>query len=248
MLAKSVHNSLNINSHKGSIISLLIFSLWLISSIFCLFINIFDFPLFSFVLLLARVQLNTGIFIISHDSMHGVLFKNNIYWNDFIGKIMLFCYAALPYDQLSLMHQRHHHNPTGSADPDFPNSPSDGLFSWYKQFMFSYLGTSQMLSLISIWCLLALMLGPNSIYNILLFCILPLFLSSFQLFIFGTYLPHRKLHSNLVIHTRSIDLPVWLSLLACYHFGYHQEHHDHPTLSWFELPAARKRSRLLAIG
>ncbi len=180
--------------------------------------------------------------------MHGVLFKNNIYWNDIIGKFMLFCYAALPYDQLFLMHQRHHHNPTGSADPDFPNSPSDGLFSWYKQFMVGYLGTSQMLSLISIWCLLALIIGPTSIYNILLFCILPLFLSSFQLFIFGTYLPHRKLHSNLDTHTRSIDLPVWLSLLACYHFGYHQEHHDHPTLSWFELPAARKRSRLLAIG
>jgi beta-carotene ketolase (CrtW type) len=239
---------LNINSHKGLIISLFIFSIWLISLIFGLFINIFESPLFSFVLLLVRIQLNTGIFIISHDSMHGVLFKNNIYWNDFIGKFMLFCYAALPYDQLFLMHQRHHHNPTGSADPDFPNSPSDGLFSWYKQFMVGYLGTSQMLSLISIWCLLALMLGPNSIYNILLFCILPLFLSSFQLFIFGTYLPHRKLHSNLVTHTRSIDLPVWLSLLACYHFGYHQEHHDHPTLSWFELPAARKRSRLLAIG
>ena len=239
---------MNINSHKGLIISLFIIFLWFVSLTFCLFINIFEYPLFSFVLLLARIQLNTGIFIISHDSMHGVLFKKNIYWNDFIGKIMLFCYAALPYDQLFLMHQRHHHNPTGSADPDFPNSPSDGLFSWYKQFMVGYLGTSQMLSLISIWCLLALILGPNSIYNILLFCILPLFLSSFQLFIFGTYLPHRKLHSNLDTHTRSIDLPVWLSLLACYHFGYHQEHHDHPTLSWFELPAARKRSRLLAIG
>jgi len=248
LLAKSVYNSLNINSHKGLIISLFIIFLWFVSLTFCLFINIFEYPLFSLVLLLARIQLNTGIFIISHDSMHGVLFKKNIYWNDFIGKIMLFCYAALPYDQLFLMHQRHHHNPTGSADPDFPNSPSDGLFSWYKQFMVGYLGTSQMLSLISIWCLLALILGPNSIYNILLFCILPLFLSSFQLFIFGTYLPHRKLHSNLDTHTRSIDLPVWLSLLACYHFGYHQEHHDHPTLSWFELPAARKRSRLLAIG
>ncbi|WP_461556813.1 fatty acid desaturase, partial [Synechococcus sp.] len=89
--------------------------------------NIFEFPLLSFILLLVRVQLNTGIFIISHDAMHRVLFKKSIFWNDFIGKIMLFCYAALSYHQLFLMHQRHHHNPTGSADPDFPSSPSDGL-------------------------------------------------------------------------------------------------------------------------
>lgn len=239
---------MNFNSYKSLLISLLIIFLWLTSAVVCLKISIFEFPYLSFILLLVRVQLNTGIFIISHDAMHRVLFKKSIFWNDLIGRIMLFCYAALSYDQLFLMHQRHHHNPTGSADPDFPSSPSDGLLSWYKQFMVGYLGTSQMLALISIWCLLAISLGPSSIYNILLFCIIPLLLSSFQLFIFGTYLPHRKLHLNLETHTRSIDLPVWLSLLACYHFGYHQEHHDHPTLTWFELPAARKRSRLLAIG
>jgi len=35
-------------------------------------------------------------------------------------------------------------------------------------------------------------------------------------------------------------LPEWLSLLACYHFGYHLEHHQDPQLAWHELPRRRR--------
>ena len=75
-------------------------------------------------------------------------------------------------------------------------------------------------------------------------CTLPLLLSSLQLFVVGTYLPHRRHGSGGSI---SLAWPSWLSLLACYHFGYHREHHDNPTQSWYQLSAARARGLSLAL-
>ena len=56
----------------------------------------------------------------------------------------------------------------------------------------------------------------------LAFWVAPSFLSSFQLFYFGTYLPHRSAddHSSAKPHvdkhrSRSNELPTWLSLLTC---------------------------------
>jgi beta-carotene ketolase (CrtW type) len=97
------------------------------------------------------------------------------------------------------------------------------------------------------WTVLALIacrLAPFGWLNVLLFCTLPLLLSSLQLFVFGTYLPHRgqRLPQRRP-HADSLELAPWLSLLACFHFGYHREHHDAPTLAWFELPAQRRRAR-----
>jgi beta-carotene ketolase (CrtW type) len=70
-----------------------------------------------------------------------------------------------------------------------------------------------------------------------------------QLFIFGTYLPHRHQGAgDAKQQAQSLELPALLSLLACYHFGYHREHHINPSLAWFELPAARCRSKELAIS
>jgi beta-carotene/zeaxanthin 4-ketolase len=30
-------------------------------------------------------------------------------------------------------------------------------------------------------------------------------------------------------------------LISCYHFGYHEEHHELPHLGWWQLPAARRQ-------
>jgi len=63
----------------------------------------------------------------------------------------------------------------------------------------------------------------------------------------GTYLPHRGQRSpHPEARPHSLNLPPWLSLLACYHFGYHREHHDRPDLAWFQLPRQRRRSVPLA--
>jgi beta-carotene ketolase (CrtW type) len=90
--------------------------------------------------------------------------------------------------------------------------------------------------------------ADTAIVRVLLFTTLPLLLSSLQLFVFGTYLPHRvQRHPKRHAHPISLDLPPWLSLLACFHFGYHREHHDNPGLSWYELPAVRARGAWLAL-
>jgi beta-carotene ketolase (CrtW type) len=82
----------------------------------------------------------------------------------------------------------------------------------------------------------------GSIWSVLVFFAVPGWLSALQLFVFGTYLPHRTPHGG---HTdphnaRSNPYPVWLSFLTCYHFGYHEEHHHHPRVPWWRLPQLRR--------
>jgi beta-carotene/zeaxanthin 4-ketolase len=67
-------------------------------------------------------------------------------------------------------------------------------------------------------------------------------MSSFQLFLFGTFLPHREPINGYVndCHSTSTSFSEFWSFISCYHFGYHEEHHDLPHLAWWQLPAARK--------
>jgi beta-carotene ketolase (CrtW type) len=77
---------------------------------------------------------------------------------------------------------------------------------------------------------------------VMVFWVLPLVLSSFQLFLFGTFLPHRS-HGAPAAEGHVIQSQGYghlLSLLACYHFGYHWEHHAYPAVPWFRLPELRR--------
>jgi beta-carotene ketolase (CrtW type) len=182
--------------------------------------------------------------------MHWVLVPQWRHWNDRLGGLALTLYAALPYEACLHNHQRHHLRPASAGDPDFHGDPSAGAWRWYARFMAGYLTTGQMARLLGGWALLAVIASrtsPTGWINVLLFCTLPLLLSSLQLFVFGTYLPHRGQRAP-VNRSRpdSLNLPPWLSLLSCYHFGYHREHHDRPDLTWFELPAQRRLSTKLA--
>lgn len=197
---------------------------------------------------LGRTLLHTGLFIVGHDAMHGVLVPERRGWNDRFGAVALALYAALPYLACRRNHQHHHRFTASADDPDFHGDPRAGALGWYRHFMAGYLSAGQMSRLLGGWALLAVVAGrlhPAGWINVLLFCTLPLLLSSLQLFVFGTYLPHRR---QRLPHRRpqadSLDLPAWLSLLACFHFGYHREHHDSPQLAWFELPAQHRRCRL----
>jgi beta-carotene ketolase (CrtW type) len=49
----------------------------------------------------------------------------------------------------------------------------------------------------------------------------------------GTYRPHRLPTGKNgdtdypdAHRARSNDMPTWLSLITCFHFGYHHEHHE----------------------
>ena len=195
--------------------------------------------------LLARTQLQTGLFIIGHDAMHRVLLPGRTLLNDRLGALALGLYAGLPYGICRTLHRRHHRLTATAADPDFPHAARSDLFSWYRQFMAGYLTVPQMSQLLFSWAAVALcfqLVNPSAVWNLLIFCTAPLLLSSWQLFLFGTYLPHRRQRSpESDLRPQSLDWPVWLSWLACYHFGYHREHPDHPQHAWFELPALRRR-------
>lgn len=226
---------------------------WLVSLVCLLRLDLHGLPWWGLTAtILVRSQLQTGLFIIGHDAMHRTLWPSRRRLNDAVGIAALALYAALPYQICRKNHQLHHQAPATARDPDFPSALHPGILSWYRQFMAGYLSSAQMGALLCSWMLLAWTLRaitPTAVLNVLMFCTLPLLLSSVQLFIFGTYLPHRAQRApTRQPHPVSLDLPAWLSLITCFHFGYHREHHDNPVLCWFELPAARQRTDKLAIS
>ncbi|MFB2979106.1 fatty acid desaturase [Microseira sp. BLCC-F43] len=40
---------------------------------------------------------------------------------------------------------------------------------------------------------------------------------------------------------QSNSLSTFWSFITCYHFGYHEEHHEYPEVPWWQLPIIRKR-------
>ena len=205
-------------------------------------------PLWLLLAVLVRTLLHTGLFIVGHDAMHGLLLPGHPAANRRLGQAALLLYAALPYDAALANHRLHHRHAGTAADPDHHGDGSSHPLVWYRRFMAGYLAPGRVTALVGGWALMAAalhLLGNGALIKVLLFCTLPLLLSSLQLFLVGTYLPHRPrpgasaAAAVLPHRATSLDLPVWLSLLSCYHFGYHHEHHAFPGLAWHQLPAAR---------
>ena len=207
-------------------------------------------PVLLALTVLIRTFLQTGLFIVAHDAMHGSLLPDSQRWNDRLGRLALGLYACLPWERCRRHHLSHHLAPASPNDPDYHDGQNRSAAAWYLRFMAKYLTAAQMSALLSCWLVSVLLLlllhghTPHPLTNLLLFWILPLLLSSLQLFVFGTYLPHREgaaapASTGDRHHARSLALPRSLSLLACYHFGYHWEHHEYPELPWFQLPQRR---------
>lgn len=221
---------------------------WIVSLVLLLLLPLQAFGLPSVALLpliLIRTFLQTGLFIVGHDAMHGSLLPGSPLWNARIGRLVLGLYACLPWEPSCRKHRSHHLAPGSLQDPDHQGGRPLGPLLWYRSFMASYLTPTQMAGLIAAWLVALALLrpfNPHPLANLLLFGILPLVLSSLQLFVVGTYLPHRQGHGRSDDRHQAASLlwPEPLSLLACYHFGYHWEHHQHPHLPWYRLPAARR--------
>lgn len=190
-----------------------------------------------------RSLVQTALFIVGHDAMHGTLLPEQPKANDGLGQLVLTLYALLPWRRSRLNHRRHHRAPGSLRDPDFHGGR--GLAGWFRRFLGAYLPWPRLLALVSAWCLLALLGGshwPQAALRLLLAWILPLLLSALQLFVVGTVLPHRRAEACGNRHrAESLALPPWLSLLACYHFGYHWEHHEYPNVPWFGLAGVRRQ-------
>jgi beta-carotene/zeaxanthin 4-ketolase len=190
-----------------------------------------------------RTMLQTGLFIVAHDAMHSTLWPDRPEANRRIGQLALLLYAALPYERCRRNHVLHHRHAGTHRDPDHHPDGQPSVWRWYGGFMAAYLSAGQLTGLVLSWLVLAALgfrVSASPLLNVLLYGALPTLLSSLQLFVVGTYLPHRGAGEIPGHQPRSLAWPCWLSLLSCYHFGYHWEHHAYPHLAWHELPAARR--------
>ena len=138
----------------------------------------------------------------------------------------------------------HHRMPESEADPDFCPTNNRSVLAWLVRFMRNYLNAAQLSRLVLVLTVLLLAAQPHQsqpLITVSVVFLLPLLISTAQLFFVGTYLPHRKEHKQIShqVSIKSLNLHPFVSLLACYHFGYHREHHNHPKAPWFLLPELR---------
>lgn len=227
---------------KGLFIAIIIVSTWVVSLSLLLSLDISKLKLWMLSpVILWQTFLYTGLFITSHDAMHGVVFPQNTKINHFIGILTLSLYGLLPYKNLLKKHRLHHHNPATQIDPDFHDGKHQNFFAWYFHFMKGYWSWGQIIALSTIYNFANHILYVPS-DNLTYFWVIPSLLSSLQLFYFGTFLPHSEPREGYIQPhcAQTISRPIWWSFITCYHFGYHEEHHEYPHLSWWQLPETYK--------
>ena len=192
-------------------------------------------------LILLQCWLNVGLFIIAHDCMHGSLAPGRPGMNTAVGMACVALYAAFTYSRLREKHRDHHRFAGTARDPDFGAAQPRRFWRWYLGFIREYFGLREFTLLTLALAIYVFVLGA-AVPNVLMFWAVPAVLSSLQLFVFGTYLPHRHTDEPFADdhRARSTDFSWALSLLTCFHFGgYHHEHHTHPHSPWWRLPAVR---------
>lgn len=189
-----------------------------------------------YVLLLLQTHLYTGLFITAHDAMHRLV-SPNAKVNNALGWITAGLFAFNSFGRLNRKHHLHHGHPVTDEDPDY----YEGSFlPWYVSFVRQYITLWQILLMAVTYNLLKL---AYPMENLIVFWMAPAILSTFQLFYFGTYLPHRGEHEVGNLHRARSQAPnhLW-GFVSCYFFGYHYEHHAKPWVPWYKLPAARAQS------
>jgi beta-carotene/zeaxanthin 4-ketolase len=186
--------------------------------------------------------LNVGLFIVAHDCMHGSLAPGRPRVNWWMGQACVGLYAGFSYERLLANHMLHHRHSGTDEDPDF--SHPRPFWGWYADFMAEYMSWRQTVFMAAQGITYVAVLGVDW-RNALVFWVVPAMLSSMQLFVFGTYLPHRPSAQGFADrhNARSNEYPPWLSLITCFHFGYHHEHHLRPGEPWWRLPAVRTERR-----
>lgn len=185
-----------------------------------------------YVHIVVQTWIFTGLFITGHDAMHGTVSPKK--WiNNSIGFFVTLMYAGMWYPTLIRQHRKHHQYSATEGDPDFCVK-SQNFFSWWFSFMKAYLTIGQLV-------FMAVLFNVGLIYfselRLLLLWVLPAILSTFQLFYFGTYQPHKLPHTGSMQPYNSRTLPrnhFW-AFVSCYFFGYHYEHHASPGTPWWKL-------------
>jgi beta-carotene/zeaxanthin 4-ketolase len=228
-------------------IALAIICLWAVSLWNCFHIQIDTLQPWGLLgVVVWQTWLYTGLFITAHDAMHGSIHPSPQI-DLAIGQLCLWLYAGFDYSLLATKHHLHHQYPASDLDPDFHDGVATKFWSWYAHFVCEHFSWPQAINLVVMLGIYAricyVTVGHDrhsllwSIANPILFWAIPSLLSSLQLFYFGTFLPHREPPDGYLNphRARTIVRSRWWSLLSCYHFGYHHEHHQSPHLSWWQL-------------
>ncbi len=228
-----------------------IFTAWLAIHIFSLFVLDISWMVLPLVVILGAVQcwLSVGLFIVSHDAMHGSLVPPGISGarriNAAVGAVLLFLYAGFGWRRMRDAHFTHHQLAGHPGDPDFDEANPRSFARWYWTFLKRYFGAG---SMIYVWAVVLTywLVLDVPVQNIVLLYGAPAIISSMQLFYFGTFRPHRHESTSYGMpfadrhNARSERFGVLASLASCFHFGYHHEHHLHPETPWWKLPALRR--------
>ena len=196
-----------------------------------------------YIFVLVQTHLYTGVFITAHDAIHGVVAPHNKRLNNAIGFLCATLFAFNNYNQLSRKHHLHHKHSATPDDPDFHDG-NPGFLAWYYSFLKEYISVLQIVLMAVTYNALKLWFPME---NLIAFWMVPAIMSTFQLFYFGTYRPHRGEHHNPPHNARSQKRNHVLAFLSCYFFGYHAEHHAWPYLPWWKLPEARVKSDELRV-
>jgi len=194
----------------------------------------------SLFVVVVQAWLSTGLFIVEHDCMHGSFAPGRRTLNTVVGTVCLGAYAGLSYRALYPKHHAHHAAPGTESDPDFNAKAPRSALPWFAAFFRTYYTNAQILRITSA-AILYMLLGA-SLPNIVIFWAMPALLALAQLFLFGTYLPHRHEDAPFADshNARGNTLPPLASLATCFHFGtYHHEHHLSPQTPWWRLPGFR---------
>ena len=182
--------------------------------------------------------LSVGVFIVAHDAIHGSFCPIYRPLNRFVAQLCLFVYAGFSYDPIRESHLAHHRYTGTALDPDFSIEYPDDFWRWYRVFFERYFGLRQVATLSTV--VIAYTLIGADIRNLLALWALPAILSSIQLFYFGTYEPHKHEGGSDEFsdrhRARSADRGWLMSLITCFHFGFHHEHHEHTQVPWWKLP------------
>jgi beta-carotene/zeaxanthin 4-ketolase len=204
----------------GLAIAVFIILTWFLSIVYLLLFSVHTTNIFNLIFaILWQTFLYTGLFITAHDAMHGVIYEKNPQINQLIGSIAVLLYGFFSYKELRKKHWQHHHHPAADGDPDYHDDTHTDFLGWYLNFMKNYYSWSQLFSSIAVFC---------------------------SLFYFGTFLTHREPLGGYTNHhhAKTIAFPIWFSFITCYHFGYHQEHHQYPLVPWWKLPMVHKNVTL----
>lgn len=217
----------------GIIAAVLIISAWgghLFYALYFTEVN-FQSPLFYFHVLL-QAYLFTGLFITSHDAMHGTVSGNKSV-NNFIGRLTAFLFAGFSYGRLIKNHMLHHKYPGTAHDPDY-FIKSQNFIVWFGHFIYKYVTIIQIIVIAVIFNVLKIRFTEISIW---FFYVIPALLGTLQLFYFGTYRPHRQPHTDEMKphNARTLKRNHFAAMLTCYFFGYHSEHHNMPHVPWWRL-------------